>query len=71
MSWFVRKILLVAGALAIAALVTCLPWFVLFNYEGEGNQLFGFTAILWAPLALIVGVVAGAAFAYVFWPRNR
>lgn len=71
MTAIVRKFVLVLAALGIAALVTWLPWFVLFNYEGDGNQLFGMTAILWAPLALIVGLVAGASFAFFFWPRNR
>lgn len=66
----VRKTLLVVGAALIAAAITGFPWLLLARTTGEISSLFGMTAILWAPLALIVGIFAGILFAFLFWPRR-
>jgi len=65
-----RKILSVLASLLIAAAITYLPWFVLFRLEGDISQLVGMTAILWAPLALLLGIVAGILFSVACWPRQ-
>ena len=65
-----RKMLLFAGALLIAAAITWFPWLLLARTTGEISSLFGMTAILWAPLALIVGILAGILFAFFLWPRQ-
>jgi len=65
-----RKTLLVVGAILIAAAITVFPWLLLERTTGEISSLFGMTAILWAPLALIAGIVAGILFAFLLWPRR-
>ena len=71
MSFSIRKLLLVLAAMGIASGLTLLPWFLLFHVIPDSESNFwGMTAILWAPLALLVGVAAGCLFAYTLWPRN-
>jgi nitrate reductase gamma subunit len=70
-SFPIRKLLLVLAALGIAGGLTVLPWFLLFYVIPDSlSNFWGMTAILWAPLALVVGVAAGSLFAFMFWPRN-
>lgn len=65
-----RKCLLVPAAMAVAAGITALPWLIVFRMEGPASNFWGMTAILWAPLALLLGVVAGGALAFRLWPRD-
>ena len=67
---FLRKVLLVFAGLLIAAAITYLPWAVLWRLTGPISSLYGMTAILWAPLALIIGIVAGRRFVRALWPRE-
>ena len=64
-----RKLLLLAGAVLLAAAITYFPWWILWNIQAEWSTLYRMSAILWAPLALIAGLGAGAMFAWFFWPR--
>jgi hypothetical protein len=71
MSFSIRKLLLVLAALGIAGGLTLLPWLLLFYVIPDSlSNFWGMTAILWAPLALVVGVAAGGLFALMFWPRT-
>jgi hypothetical protein len=70
MQSFALKSVLVLAAALIAAGVTCLPWLVLFKLPDSVSTFWGITAILWAPLALVAGIVGGCFFAYTLWPRN-
>lgn len=58
----VRGLLVVCGAVLLAAAITCAPWWVLWRLTGPTSNFWGMTAILWAPLALLVGIAAGVAF---------
>lgn len=70
MSTLIRKLLLLLGGLLIAAGITYYPWTYLDRLTGAASSAYGMSAILWAPTALILGVVSGATFAFVFWPRK-
>ncbi|KFN43043.1 hypothetical protein [Arenimonas oryziterrae] len=65
-----RKLLLVLGAILIVIGLTCLPWLILDHLTGPISTFVGMTAILWAPLALILGVLLGGLFAMILWPRE-
>jgi hypothetical protein len=71
MSVSVRKVLLVIAAVGIAVALTLLPWFLLFHViPDSASNFWGMTAILWAPLALLIGMAAGIALAFALWPRQ-
>jgi hypothetical protein len=66
-----RKILSLLGGALLAAGITLLPWYALFHWvSDEYSNIYGMTALLWAPAALFFGIVAGALFSYLFWPRR-
>ena len=70
MAFGMRKFVIVLVSTLVAALITCGPWVVLAKATGPISQLFGMTAILWAPLALIVGIASGVLIAVFSWPRT-
>lgn len=71
MTFSIHKALLFLAALGIACGVTVLPWFLLFHVVPDSmSNFWGMTAILWAPLALVLGVAAGCLFVYMLWPRH-
>lgn len=65
-----RKFLLVLGAALVAAGITYLPWVILFRLPDAVSTFWGMTAILWAPLFLIIGIAAGYFSALALWPRG-
>jgi hypothetical protein len=65
-----RNLLVVLGAIVVATGITLLPWWILFRLDGPDSNFWGMTAILWAPLALLVGLVLGGVFAVFAWARK-
>lgn len=70
MSPFFRKILLVLAGLLIAAGITYYPWTYIDHFTGEASSVYGMSAVIWAPAALIIGIFSGAAFVFALWPRK-
>jgi hypothetical protein len=66
----VHKMLLILAALGIAAGITLFPWWMLDKVPDELSNLYGMTAILWAPCALLLGVIACCGFVHKLWPRD-
>jgi uncharacterized membrane protein len=65
-----RKIMLVLAGLLIAAGITYYPWTYIDHFTGEASSVYGMSAVIWAPAALIIGIFSGAAFVFVLWPRK-
>lgn len=65
-----RKLMLIVGGLFIAAGITYYPWTYIDHFTGAASSVYGMSAIIWAPAALIIGLVSGAAFAFALWPRK-
>lgn len=70
MSPVLRKFVLVLGAILVAAGITYLPWLILFRLPDSVSTFWGMTAILWALLFLVLGIVAGCFLAFALWPRT-
>jgi hypothetical protein len=64
-----HKLLVAFAALLLAAGIIVLPWVIVFRLTGPESNFWGMTAILWAPLALLLGIGAGFVFARRVWPR--
>ena len=65
------KLGLIIGGLLIAAAVTVYPWTYWDDFTGGASSVYGMSALLWAPAALIIGVAAGSTFVVLLWPRKR
>jgi heme/copper-type cytochrome/quinol oxidase subunit 2 len=70
MSNGLRKCLLVVVAIIMAAGITYYPWTLMDRWTGTASTVYGMSSLLWAPAALIIGIVAGFCFAFAFWPRK-
>jgi hypothetical protein len=64
------KICLVLAAVLIAAFITCLPWTRLDELPGNEGYAYFLLSIVWAPIALLAGLFAGAMFAFMLWPKR-
>ena len=71
MSPALRKLLAILGGLLIAAGITWYPWTYWDHLTGAASSVYGMSALLWAPAALIIGIAAGTGFAVLLWPRKR
>ena len=65
-----RKFLLIVAACVIAAGITYYPWTYMARLTGAASSFYGMTSVVWAPVALVLGVAAGILFAYALWPRK-
>lgn len=65
------KLGLVVGGLLIAAVITVYPWTYWDHVTGAASSVYGMSALIWAPAALIIGIAAGTGFAVLLWPRKR
>lgn len=65
-----RKLLLVIGAMLIAGAIAYYPWMYIDDFTGAASTVYMLTSIYWAPAALVLGVVNGALFACLLWPRK-
>jgi TRAP-type C4-dicarboxylate transport system permease small subunit len=70
MSPALRKLLAILGGLLIAGGITWYPWTYWDHFTGSASSVYGMSAVIWAPAALVIGLMAGAAFAVVLWPRR-
>lgn len=66
-----RRFIAILGGLLIAAGITWYPWTYWDDLEGNLSAVYGMSAMIWAPAALIVGVGAGLMFAFAVWPRRH
>lgn len=71
MSPSLRRFIAILGGLLIAAGITWYPWTYWDDLEGNLSAIYGMSAMIWAPAAFIVGVVAGLMFAFALWPRRQ
>lgn len=65
-----RRFIAILGGLLIAAAITCFPWTYWDKLEGSISAVYGMSAMIWAPTALILGVAAGLMFGFTIWPRR-
>lgn len=65
-----RKVSLILGALLIWVGITWYPWTYWDRFTGTASTVYGLSAVIWAPGALLLGLFLGIAFAIWLWPRQ-
>ena len=65
-----RKLLAIVGGLLVAAGITWYPWTYWDHFTGGASAVYGMSAMIWAPAALIIGLACGAVFVVLCWPRR-
>lgn len=58
------RFIAILGGLLIAAGITYYPWTYWDDLEGNLSAVYGMSAMIWAPAALILGIAAGLMFAF-------